>query len=362
METVLDLRAVRKTFGATVALDHADLQVRRGEFLTLLGPSGSGKTTLLRLIVGFEVPTSGEILLRGQDISRLSPAQRELGMVFQQYALFPHMTVADNLAYGLKQRRWPADRRAARVAELLELLRLSGFEQRYPRQLSGGQQQRVALGRALAYDPEIILMDEPLGALDRTLRLEMEEELRRIHRDFQATVVYVTHDQQEALALSDRIAIMRNGRIEALGDPESLYFAPSSSFVATFFSNANLLPVDQAQVNGDGRAAVTVAGTRLECASTAAAGEDAVLVIRRRSLQRGPVDAGLVLAGTVAETLLFGDEREVSLDVPGLGRLVAVLDARDSSDVVVGGALTLNAPASEAVLVPRSPSSVGPER
>ncbi len=208
---MLDIQGLSKSYGETPALQEVSLQVRQGELLTLLGPSGSGKTTLLKVIAGFEAPTAGKVLLRGRDISRLSPARRGVGMVFQHYALFPHMTVAQNVGYGLKLRRVGRAERGRRVGEMLELLHLDGLEGRYPRQLSGGQQQRVALGRALAYDPEVILMDEPLGALDRALRLEMEEQIRGIHRELGATIVYVTHDQQEALALSDRIAIMRDG-------------------------------------------------------------------------------------------------------------------------------------------------------
>jgi putative spermidine/putrescine transport system ATP-binding protein len=353
MTTALDIRGVRKTFGATVALDHADLEVAPGELVTLLGPSGSGKTTLLRLIVGFDSPTAGQILLRGTDISHLSPAQRNIGMVFQQYALFPHMTVAQNIEYGLKIRGGSKGERARRVDEMLALLRLDGLGGRYPRQLSGGQQQRVALGRALAYDPNLILMDEPLGALDRTLRLEMEEEIRRLHRDLGATIVYVTHDQQEALALSDRIAIMRNGRIETVGTPEALYYRPANSFVSTFFANANLLPVQRYELRGDGTARVESAAGAIDCPYTGAPANGAVLSVRRRSLTRTPTP-GLRIAGTVRETLLFGDEREVALDVPGTGRVVAVVDARDSHELVPGAPAEFYVPASEVVLVPEA--------
>jgi putative spermidine/putrescine transport system ATP-binding protein len=352
----LELRSVGKTFGATVALADADLDVAPGEFLTLLGPSGSGKTTLLRLIVGFETPTSGQILLRDRDISRMSPAERDIGMVFQQYALFPHMTVADNIAYGLKIRRWSAEKRSKRVAEMLELLRLDSYGERYPRQLSGGQQQRVALGRALAYDPALILMDEPLGALDRTLRLEMEEEIRRIHRDLEATVIYVTHDQQEALALSDRIAIMRAGRITALDTPEELYYRPANSFVASFFANANLLPIEGFDLTSDGLARVRCAGQELDALPSGAIDGPALLSVRPRSLRLRPTP-GLELRGVVQETLLFGDEREVAVQTEHSGRISAVLDARDSVAIKVGDSIALHVPAGEAVLVPELPDA-----
>ncbi|MCA9861792.1 MAG: ABC transporter ATP-binding protein, partial [Thermomicrobiales bacterium] len=194
----LHLRGLRKSFGAVTAVDGIDLAVEQGEFLTLLGPSGSGKTTILKMIAGFEAPGSGVIELAGRDVSRLSPAERGIGVVFQQYALFPHMTVGENIAYPLTLRKWPTPERTRRVQQMLDLVELSGYDGRYPRELSGGQQQRVAVARALAFQPDLLLMDEPLGALDRALRVGMQEEIRRIHRDSGATILYVTHDQEEA--------------------------------------------------------------------------------------------------------------------------------------------------------------------
>jgi putative spermidine/putrescine transport system ATP-binding protein len=351
-ETVLDVQALSKSYGGTMALERVDLQVRRGELLTLLGPSGSGKTTLLKVIAGFEAPTAGRVLLRGRDISRLSPARRGVGMVFQHYALFPHMTVAQNIGYGLRLRRTPRAVREGRVREMLELMRLGGMEERYPRQLSGGQQQRVALGRALAYDPEVILMDEPLGALDRALRIEMEEQIRGLHRDLGATIVYVTHDQQEALALSDRIAIMRAGRVASVGAPEQLYRRPADSFVAGFFANANLLAVREHELLSGGMARVRCGGSEIRCQTTAAAGEEVVLAVRRRSLRRDPSPGALRIAGMVAEMLLFGDEQEIALRCSELGRVVATIDSRDCEGLALGMDLELFAPSEEAVLVP----------
>jgi putative spermidine/putrescine transport system ATP-binding protein len=351
-ETVLDIQGLCKSYGETSALQDVSLQVRQGELLTLLGPSGSGKTTLLKVIAGFEAPTSGKVLLRGLDISRLSPARRGVGMVFQHYALFPHMTVAQNIGYGLKLRRVGRVERERRVGEMLELLRLDGLEGRYPRQLSGGQQQRVALGRALAYDPEVILMDEPLGALDRALRLEMEEQIRGIHRELGATIVYVTHDQQEALALSDRIAIMRAGGIASVGEPAQLYARPADSFVAGFFANANLLAVSEHELLGDGRARVRCGEGEVHCATTAAAGDSVVLAVRRRSLRPTPSPGSLRIAGLVAEMLLFGDEQEISIESPVLGRIVATIDSRDCASIRLGMELELFVAADEAVLVP----------
>jgi putative spermidine/putrescine transport system ATP-binding protein len=350
-EPVLDIRALSKTFGSTTALERLDLQVRPGELLTLLGPSGSGKTTLLKIVAGFESPTGGEVLLRGRDISRLAPARRGVGMVFQHYALFPHMTVAQNLAYGLKVRRRPRRERERRVAELLGLLHLEGLAGRYPRQLSGGQQQRVALGRALAYDPEIVLMDEPLGALDRSLRTEMEREIRRLHRDLGATIVYVTHDQQEALALSDRIAILRGGRLVGLGTPEELFRRPANSFVAEFFAGANLLAVEAHEPDLAGGARVRCAGVEIHCPTTAPPGGRALLAVRRRSLRRSPSAGALSLRGVLAESRLLGDAREVSLQIPDLGRVVAVMDAAECQDLRVGDHTEMYVPAGEPVLV-----------
>jgi putative spermidine/putrescine transport system ATP-binding protein len=351
-EPALELRGLAKAFGTTVALDGVDLRVEPGELVTLLGPSGSGKTTLLSIVAGFDTPTAGQVLLHGRDVSGMAPAERDVGMVFQDYALFPHMTVAANVAYGLKVRRRPRAERERRVAEVLALLRLSGYEDRYPRQLSGGQQQRVALGRALAYDPQVVLMDEPLGALDRSLRVEMEEEIRRIHRDLGATIVYVTHDQQEALALSDRIAILREGRVVGAGTPEDLYRRPPNGFVASFFANANLLPVESYSLEPDAMAAVRCDGQLVRCVAPARPAGAAVLAVRRRSLRRQPCADGLQLRGVVVEALLLGDERQVTLEVPRIGRVAALLDARDSRDMAPAVAAELFLPMEEAVLVP----------
>ncbi len=354
-ELVLEISALEKSYGETRALRSVDLCVYRGELVTLLGPSGSGKTTLLKVIAGFEAPSGGEVRLRGRDISRLAPARRGVGMVFQQYALFPHMTVAQNVGYGLKLRRTPRAGRERRVSEMLALLRLAGLQDRYPRQLSGGQQQRVALGRALAYDPQIILMDEPLGALDKALRIEMEQEIRLLHHELGATIVYVTHDQQEALALSDRIAIMRDGEIVGLGSPADLYAHPPNAFVASFFANANLLAVERAEPAGEGMARVRCAGSEIHCPANAVIasgpGGDALLAVRRRSLRREQSEGALRLRGAVAELLLFGDEQQVGVEVEGLGRVVAMMETRDCRDLTLGSLVELFAPAGEPVLV-----------
>lgn len=233
-----------KRFGATLAADHIDLDIREGEFLTLLGASGCGKTTLMRMIAGFEAPDSGTIEIDGRNVTALPPRARRLGMVFQQYSLFPHMTVAENIGYGLRAQRIPAAEAAARVDEMLELVQLPQVRDRWPSQLSGGQQQRIALARALATRPSLLMLDEPLGALDLKLRRQLQNELRRIHRETGTTFLFVTHDQEEALHLSDRIAIMRGGRIEQLADPETIYLHPANAFIADFVGDVSFLDVE----------------------------------------------------------------------------------------------------------------------
>jgi len=237
----LQLIELTKVYGDVVAADRVTLDIAPGEFITLLGPSGSGKTTTLMMVAGFVIPTSGQILVNGEDIAFRPPHKRNIGMVFQNYALFPHMTVAENIAFPLKMRKWPRDRIEQAVREALQLVRLPGFEQRYPRQLSGGQQQRVALARALVFRPPVLLMDEPLGALDKKLREEMQLEIKHIQESLNITTIYVTHDQEEALTMSDRIAVMRDGRIEQIGTPRELYERPASEFVASFIGESNFL-------------------------------------------------------------------------------------------------------------------------
>jgi putative spermidine/putrescine transport system ATP-binding protein len=235
---------LRKNYGSVVALDGVDLTIGPGEFFTLLGPSGSGKTTLLRLIAGFERPDAGVIELGGRDISRVPPYSRDVNTVFQDYALFPHMTVAENVQYGLRVRRVPKAERRERATRALEMVRLGGLGGRKPTQLSGGQRQRVALARAIVNEPQVLLLDEPLGALDFKLRQEMQIELQHVQREVGITFVYVTHDQEEALAMSDRIAVLSNGRIEQVGTPLEVYERPQTDFVAGFIGISNLIERD----------------------------------------------------------------------------------------------------------------------
>jgi putative spermidine/putrescine transport system ATP-binding protein len=241
------LEGVSKRFGDVEAVAGIDLDVADGEFFSMLGPSGSGKTTTLRMIAGFELPTAGRILLQGQDVSRLAPFERDVNTVFQDYALFPHMNVGDNVAYGLMVKKVPRTDRGERVAAALRMVRLQGYEARRPSQLSGGQRQRVALARSLVNRPRVLLLDEPLGALDLKLREDMQIELKAIQLEVGITFIYVTHDQQEALTMSDRLAVFNRGRIEQVGTPADVYERPATAFVAGFVGTSNLLTGDAAR-------------------------------------------------------------------------------------------------------------------
>lgn len=239
--TIVRLSRVHKHYKGTVAVEQVDLDIRQGEFFTFLGPSGSGKTTTLRMIAGFEKPDRGHIEIQGTEVTRLAPFDRDVNTVFQDYALFPHMTVAENVAYGLRAKKVAKGDIPGLVDEALQMVRLGDFAGRLPGQLSGGQRQRVALARAIVNRPQVLLLDEPLGALDLKLRQQMQEELKRIQREVNITFIYVTHDQEEALVMSDRIAVFANGRIEQMGSPENLYERPATEFVANFLGTSNIL-------------------------------------------------------------------------------------------------------------------------
>ncbi len=255
----IDIRGLHKLFGSVRAVDDVSLQVHAGEFLALLGPSGSGKTSILMSIAGFELPTSGAIAIDGQDVTYLPANKRNLGMVFQKYTLFPHLSVLDNVAFGLKMRGVARGERHRLAEEALATVRLSGYGSRMPAQLSGGQQQRVALARAIVYRPKVLLMDEPLSALDKNLREEMQLEIKRLQSELGITVVFVTHDQGEALTMADRVAILDQGRIQQLGSPKDLYEAPQTRFVAGFIGETNFMPVQVTAVDAGG-AAITLPG------------------------------------------------------------------------------------------------------
>jgi len=257
--STVQFAGISKSFGAVAALHPTELDIPQGEFLTLLGPSGSGKTTLLNICAGYLAPTAGRLVVGGRDITALPPRQRNMGMVFQNYALFPHMSVAENVAYGLAVRKLARDEIAQRVADILKMTQLEGYGERAIRELSGGQQQRVALARAMVIQPDILLMDEPLGALDRQLRKEVQFEIRRLHRARPRTTIYVTHDQEEALVMSDRIAVMRAGRIVQIGSGTDLYERPVDTFVARFLGESNLLDGVVGTL-ADGRATLVIPG------------------------------------------------------------------------------------------------------
>lgn len=315
----VEYRNVRKSYdGRTLVVEDLNLAVEKGEFLTLLGPSGSGKTTCLMMLAGFEQATSGAILVNGESVHDLPPDKRNIGVVFQNYALFPHMTVGGNLAFPLEVRRLRASERAERVARALRLVQLEGFEARRPGELSGGQQQRVAIARALVFEPELVLMDEPLGALDRRLREEMQFEIRRIHRELGVTIIYVTHDQQEAMVMSDRVAVFRNGRIEQIAAPETLYEEPERAFVAQFIGENNLLGASVTATDGDICDVDTGSGVvRAFDVQGSAVGDDVILAIRPERIGVEP-DSGQyanVLTATALDVVFIGDHLRVRLRV-----------------------------------------------
>jgi ABC-type Fe3+/spermidine/putrescine transport system ATPase subunit len=352
----LQLKGLAKSYGPVEAVKGVDLTVYEGEFLTLLGPSGSGKTTILRLIAGFTLPTAGQIMLQGRDVSRMTPAERGIGMVFQHYALFPHMTVAENIAYGLKMRGWPAAKRNQRAREMQELVGLHGMDKRLPRELSGGQQQRVALARALAFEPTLLLMDEPLGALDRELRIRMAAELRRIHRELGTTVVYVTHDREEAMTLSDRVAIMHLGLIDAVGTPHDLFSVPPTRFVASFFGGHNLLPAQLTRQGANGHVQVRCLGQDVDATS----GSDLTgvgnvwVVIPAIAVRLGHGSASsLNIDATVAETLYVGGAVQVTCEIEGTGRLLANMPVEDGLGLEVGSKVALLVKSDDLVAVAR---------
>jgi putative spermidine/putrescine transport system ATP-binding protein len=316
--TRLELKAIEKHYGPVRAIRDFTLAVLPGEFITLLGPSGSGKSTALKIIAGLDYPTSGEILLDGSSIGKLPPYRREMGMVFQNYALFPHMTVFQNVAFPLTVRRTDKVAVTDRVGAALEMVRLTGLGDRYPSQLSGGQQQRVALARAIVFKPRILLMDEPLGALDRNLREHMKTEILRIHRELGVTVIFVTHDQDEALTMSDRVVVMSAGRIEQVADSRTLYYRPRNRFVAQFLGESNFVDCRVVSVR-DGVADVQLPnGARLRSPAVAAAaeGEDAQLFVRPERLFLSP--AGNAAQGAtrarVRQTVFLGDSTRYDLD------------------------------------------------
>lgn len=311
----VELRNTTKKFGKVVAVNDVSFQVRQGEFLTLLGPSGCGKTTTLRLIAGLETPTVGEIFIRQEDVTNAPPYTRDVSLMFQNYALFPHKNVFDNIAFGLKYRKRgiPKDERKRRVKEALELVHLPGIEARYPRQLSGGQQQRVAMARSLVIEPAVLLLDEPLSNLDLKLRERMRVELKQIQEQVGITFIFVTHDQQEALMLSDRVAVMEEGRIIQLGLPREVYEKPQSRFVAEFIGQSNFLEGRVVQAGPLGAEIETESGLTLRVPADphASTGSKGVLQIRAERVhvhrQKRPPSDGYTFSGTVERVIYVGN-------------------------------------------------------
>jgi spermidine/putrescine ABC transporter ATP-binding subunit len=319
----LEIQNVTKHFGDVVAVDNISLSIYKGEFLTLLGPSGSGKTTTLNMIAGFETPTSGHIFLEGRDITAIPPHLRNIGMVFQNYALFPHMTVFNNVAFPLKMRKEHPSKIAQRVMEALEMVKLSGLERRYPSQLSGGQQQRVALARAIVYMPPLLLMDEPLGALDKKLRDHMRLEVKHLQQSLQITVVYVTHDQGEALTMSDRIAIMNEGRIVQVGTPNELYESPKNKFVADFIGESNFIEGRISRTEGRNVSIETEDGLVIwtRCPDEITSRDSLTVAVRPEKIQILHGDLGTYdhvqnkISGIIKEVIYLGESTEYTVSI-----------------------------------------------
>jgi spermidine/putrescine ABC transporter ATP-binding subunit len=307
------LSGLKKSYDHVGAVNGVSLDIRSGEFLTLLGPSGSGKTTTLMMIAGFETPTQGDIAIDGTSVVAVPPHKRNIGMVFQNYALFPHLTVTENIGFPLKQRGVPKAERTKLVGEALELVHLPGYGGRYPRQLSGGQQQRVALARAIVFQPRLLLMDEPLGALDKQLRENLQLEMRRLHADLGITFIYVTHDQEEALTMSDRIAVMNEGLVAQVGSPEDLYDRPTSRFVAGFIGESNFLPaIVKGMENNIVVAECEGSIIRALCPGKQANGDKVTLTARPERLRfadtlNGSAEAHNRIAVTVTEAVFAGE-------------------------------------------------------
>jgi len=350
--TFLKLLDVGKQYGAITAVQRVNLEIQRGEFMTLLGPSGSGKSTTLYMLAGFESPSRGDMLINDRSITNVPSHKRNIGMVFQRYTLFPHLSVGENIAFPLKVRRQAQSVVADRVREMLRLVRLQGFEDRSPGELSGGQQQRVALARALAYDPAILLMDEPLSALDKKLREEIQFEIKRIHDQTEVTIVYVTHDQEEALRLSDRIAVFSHGVVDQVGTGLDLYEHPATRFVAEFIGDSNFIVCDMVDAR-DGRATVSLAPgvviENLPIHHGQMPQKSGALMLRpeRISISSGKVPGRINIQARVTEVTFLGSNVQVAADIGGKLLSIRLPVDHDSATLVRGSSVYLTfAPAS----------------
>ncbi|WP_276299206.1 ABC transporter ATP-binding protein [Halorussus lipolyticus] len=334
--TDLSIRGISKSFDGVDALRDVSLDVADGEFFTLVGPSGCGKTTTLRAIAGFETPDSGSVRFGDREMAGVPPEDRDVGIVFQNYALFPHLTVGENVAYGLRFRETPGKQsKAERVADLLELVDLPGFEERSPDELSGGQQQRIALARALAPGPEVLLLDEPMSALDARLRQNLRTQVKRIQSELDITTIYVTHDQEEALAVSDRVAVMNDGRVEQVGRPEDVYRRPTTRFVAEFLGENNVFEGEVEAGPGTSGDVVRVGETTFRLAGLdAPEGETVTFCVRPEKLVRGPAENGF--EATVETVEFLGESFRVHLDWKGRDVTLRVPERPDAERVRVG--------------------------
>jgi spermidine/putrescine transport system ATP-binding protein len=344
-EGEIRLERVTKRFGPVVAVNDVSFTIRGGEFFSMLGPSGCGKTTSLRMMAGFEQPDAGRVLIQGEDVTWVSPRKRNVNMVFQAYGLFPHMTVAENVAFGLQIKRVPKSERDARVAEMLRVVRLEEYAGRRPGQLSGGQQQRVALARALVNRPAALLLDEPLGALDLKLRKEMQLELKAVQSETETTFVYVTHDQEEALTMSDRIAVMQGGVVEQLANPRELYERPATPFVAGFIGTSNLLTLRiDSRSGGLAQMSLGEAG-QIVAADPVANGDTLQITVRPEKIKLEPVAGEACrVRGTVVEVVYLGSTTQIIVALP-TGERLAVHRLNDDAagpDPVHGGSVTLH--------------------
>lgn len=357
---------VWRRYGSVTAVGGVSLTVGAGEFVSLLGPSGSGKTTLLMMLAGFEEPDQGRLVVGDRDITRLAPNKRDIAMVFQRYALFPHMTVAENIAFPLRMRRMGRAERDGKVRQALAMVKLDAYAERKPAELSGGQQQRVALARAIVFEPPVILMDEPLGALDKKLRQHMQTELRQLQQRLGATVIYVTHDQEEALTMSDRVAVMNGGRLVQLGPPRDLYDRPADAFVADFIGEMNLLPGTVEAVR-DGVCTVrTAAGTvqatlagAAPVGSAPASNAPVRVAIRPEHVELGqawsPTDGDSGLKGQVTQCVFNGANTAVQLELTGGHTLRAAVGARSELALLQpGAAVVARWPAANAIVFPEA--------
>jgi putative spermidine/putrescine transport system ATP-binding protein len=359
----LELNGLRRVFGQFTALDGIEVQLGQGEFLSLLGPSGCGKTTALRLVAGFDRPDAGSIMLEGKDLAGTPPNKRDMGMVFQAYSLFPNMTAEQNVEFGLKIRKRSRGERAKRVEELLDLVGLGHAAKRYPHQLSGGMQQRVALARALAIEPRVLLLDEPLSALDAKVRVQLREEIRRIQLELGITTLYVTHDQEEALSVSDHVAVMWRGRIEQMGTPAEMYHSPATPFVAEFIGTMNRL---EATVMAGG--IVEHAGVQLgvDAAHGRQPGDRVLVLVRPETVELQPVENGAApgsLVGEVLSQTFLGPVTRLKIAAEGAD-LIADVPASRAGSVPVGLKVAARFPADAARLLtlePDQPASVAPD-